>query len=53
MPEVQRICIETTEKGAMVDARNRGGGRVAILDAKPSRDEALLAAKRLGIEVVS
>jgi L-serine dehydratase len=53
LPEVQRIRIETTEKGAMVDARNRGGGRVAILDAKPSREEALLAAKRLGIEVVS
>ena len=52
MPEVQRIRIETTEKGAMVDARNRGGGRVAILDAKPSREEAVLAAKRLGIEVV-
>jgi L-serine dehydratase len=53
MPEVQRIRIETTEKGAMVDARNRGGGRVAILDAKPSREEAVLAAKRLGIEVVN
>ena len=53
VPEVQRIRIETTEKSAMVDARNRGGGRVAILDAKPSREEALLAAKQLGIEVVS
>jgi L-serine dehydratase len=52
LPEVQRIRIETTGQSAMVDARNRGGGRVAILDAKPSRDEALLAAKRLGIEVV-
>ncbi|HUL29282.1 MAG TPA: L-serine ammonia-lyase, iron-sulfur-dependent, subunit alpha [Thermodesulfobacteriota bacterium] len=53
VPEVQRIRIETTGKSAMVDARNRGGGRVAILDAKPSRDEALAAAKRLGIEVVN
>jgi len=52
LPEVQRIRIETTGKSAMVDARNRGGGRVAILDAKPSRDEAVLAAKQLGIEVV-
>ncbi len=52
LPEVQRIRIETTEKSAIVDARNRGGGRVAILDAKPSRDEALAAARRLGIEVV-
>jgi L-serine dehydratase len=52
LPEVQRIRIETTGKSAMVDARNRGGGRVAILDAKPSREEAILAAERLGIEVI-
>jgi L-serine dehydratase len=50
-PEVQRIRIETTEKSAMVDARNRGGGRVAIIDAKPSLEEALTAAKKLRIEV--
>jgi L-serine dehydratase len=50
-PEVQRIRIEATGKSAMVDARNRGGGRVAIIDAKPSVEEALLAAKKLGIEV--
>jgi L-serine dehydratase len=37
----------------MVDARNRGGGRVGIIDAKPSREEALRVAKRLGIEVAS
>ncbi len=53
LPEVQRIRIETTEKSAMVDARNRGGGRVAIVDAKPSREEALVAARQLGIEVVN
>lgn len=51
-PEVQRIRIEASEKGAMIDARNRGGGRVAIVDAEPSRQEALDAARRLGIEVV-
>ena len=51
IPEVQRIRIETTEKGAMVDAKNRGGGRIAIIDARPSLQEALLAAERLGIEV--
>ena len=50
-PEVQRIRIETTGKSAMVDARNRGGGRVAIVDAKPSKEEALRVAKELGIEV--
>jgi len=53
LPEVQRIRIETTGKSAMVDARNRGGGRLAIVDAKPSLEEALKAAKRLGIEIVS
>lgn len=51
IPEVQRIRIEATEKSAMVDAKNRGGGRVAIVDAKPSLEEALQAAQRLGIEV--
>jgi len=34
--EVQRIQIKTTEQSGMVDARNRGGGRVAIIDARPS-----------------
>jgi len=51
-PEIQRIRIQTTEKSAMVDARNRGGGRVAITDAKPSLEEALHAAAKLGIEIV-
>ena len=50
-PEVQRIWIETKEGTAMVDSRNRGGGRLTIVDALPSRDEALAAAKRLGIVV--
>jgi L-serine dehydratase len=35
----------------MVDSRNRGGGRLAIVDALPSREEAIAAAKRLGIVV--
>ncbi|MBN2568303.1 MAG: serine dehydratase [Deltaproteobacteria bacterium] len=52
MPEVQRIRIEATGKSAMVDARNRGGGRVAIIEAIPSVEEAIRAAQRLGIEVV-
>ena len=50
-PEVQRIRIETDETGAELDARNRGGGRVAIIDAKPSVQEAVHAAERLGIEL--
>ena len=52
IPEVQRIRIETTEKSAMIDARNRGGARLAIIAAKPSLEEALNAAEKLGIEVV-
>ncbi len=51
IPEVQRIRIETTEKSAMVDSKNRGGGRVAIIDAEPSLQEAIRAAERLGIEL--
>jgi L-serine dehydratase len=50
-PEVQRIWLETKEKKVMVDSRNRGGGRLAIVDALPSREEALAEAKRLGIVV--
>jgi L-serine dehydratase len=48
-PQVQRIFIETTETGAMVDSLNRGGGRIKIIDAKPSLKEAVAAAERLGI----
>ena len=51
IPEIQRIRIEATDKSAMVDAKNRGGGRVAIVDASPSLEAALAAAKRLGIEI--
>ena len=50
-PEVQRIWIETKAGTAMVDSRNRGGGRLAIVDALPSREAAVAAAKRLGIVV--
>lgn len=52
-PEVQRILVRATERDAMVDTRNRGGGRLALVDARPSLDEAIDAARRLGIEIVS
>jgi L-serine dehydratase len=52
MPEVQRIRIEATERSSWIDARNRGGGRVAIVDAEPSREAALEVAAKLGIQVV-
>jgi L-serine dehydratase len=52
VPEIQRIRIETADTVAVIDARNRGGGRVAIIDAEPSLGEALRAADKLGIEIV-
>jgi L-serine dehydratase len=52
-PEVQRIWIETKAGTAMVDSRNRGGGRLTIVNALPSREEAVVAANRLGIVVAS
>jgi len=52
VPQVQRIRIETSQMSAMVDAKNRGGGRVAIVDAEPSLKQAVSAAERLGIELV-
>jgi len=51
-PEVQRIRI-TAEKGsAWLDARNRGGARIAIVAAEPSRAAAIDAARTLGIQIV-
>jgi L-serine dehydratase len=52
VPEVQRIRIEATERWSWIDARNRGGGRVAIVAAEPSREAALEVAAKLGIQVV-
>ena len=52
-PEVQRIWLETREGSFMVNSLNRGGGRLAIIDALPSREEAVAAAERLGIVVAS
>lgn len=49
---IQKITIETDEMTATVDALNRGGGRVVLRDASPSRDEAVEAAHRLGIVLV-
>jgi L-serine dehydratase len=50
-PEVQRIRITASERGAWLDARNRGGGRVRIVAAEPSLEEARAAAERLGIHL--
>jgi L-serine dehydratase len=51
IPEVQRIRITATEQSAYIDSRNRGGGRVNIVAAEPSREEAVEAAQKLGIQL--
>lgn len=49
---IQKITIETEQCTVMVDTLNRGGGRVVLRDALPSRDNAVEIAKKLGIVVV-
>jgi L-serine dehydratase len=51
-PEVQRIRITAEEGSVWLDSRNRGGARVAIINAEPSREAAIGAARTLGIQVV-
>lgn len=51
-PGAQCITIFTDKGTSQVYAQNRGGARLAIRSAIPSRDLALEAARRLGIEVV-
>ncbi len=51
-PQLQRITIKATKQDAVVDARNRGGGRLALHDASPDRDKALKIAEKLGIVIV-
>lgn len=51
-PQLQRVTLETSAGRVMVDARNRGGGRLALIDAVPSREAALAAARKLGIDIV-
>jgi len=50
-PEVQRIRIDADEQSAFVDAMNRGGGRLKLVDALPSLAQARDAALRLGIKL--
>jgi L-serine dehydratase len=51
-PQLQRITITATGKSAMVEALNRGGGRLVIKNALPSVDIAKQVARKLDIEVV-
>lgn len=50
-PEVQRIRIEAAGRSAFVNALNRGGGRLKLVDASPSLAAAQNAATRLGIKL--
>ncbi|MDP4159297.1 MAG: serine dehydratase [Bacillota bacterium] len=47
--QLQRVTIEATKQGSMVEALNRGGARVVLKKATPSLEEARKAAQRLGI----
>ncbi|WP_213996275.1 L-serine ammonia-lyase, iron-sulfur-dependent, subunit alpha [Tepidanaerobacter syntrophicus] len=51
--QVQRITIVAEETTSMVDTLNRGGGRLVLRDASPSKNEALKIAKELGIIVAN
>jgi L-serine dehydratase len=50
--QVQRVTIEGTERNALVDARNRGGGRLALVHVEPDMEEALRLARELEIDIV-
>ena len=50
--QLQRVNLKASERDATVSALNRGGARLVLLDASPSREAALEAAKRLGIVIV-
>lgn len=49
---VQRVYIQATEQDSFVDTYNRAGARIVLLDAKPSRVEAMEWAKKLNIVVI-
>ena len=48
----QKVSLIADGAGASVTALNRGGARLVLVEASPSRQEALAAAERLGIVVV-
>ncbi len=50
--QVQRVTIVTEAGAFTVDALNRGGGRLVLRDATPSRQEAVDIANKLGIVLV-
>ncbi len=50
--QMQRVTIEASEGGSMVDARNRGGGRLALVHAEPDPRRCRELAATLEIEIV-
>lgn len=49
---VQRVFIEASQQNSFVDTLNRAGARLVLLDASPSREEALAWAKKLNIVII-
>jgi len=50
--QLQRVTVEASEKNSMVDARNRGGGRLALVRVEPDMEHCLKLATELQIEIV-
>ena len=51
-PQLQRITVYAKEQNSMVESFNRGGARLALRSASPSKEEALQVARKLNIDVV-
>ena len=51
-PHAQRVAVEASERNSYVKTLNRAGARLVLLDASPSRDEALEWAHKLNIVVI-
>lgn len=51
-PHAQRVYIEATEQNSYVCTLNRAGARLVLLDASPSREQALEWAKKLNIVII-
>lgn len=50
--QLQRVTIEASDGGSVVDARNRGGGRLALVHVEPDMDRCMKLAESLQIEIV-
>ncbi len=50
--QLQRVSVEASEVSSLVDARNRGGGRLAIVRVEPDLERCHELAESLQIEIV-